>query len=583
VIFTPSEVSIYFGARVPSLKQTGSKQWRSACPVHSGKDPNFAVESDTGMAVCHSRCGRGWDMIGLEMELTGVTFPAAKRAVYALVGRPEPSYEDRDIEATYDYCREDGSVAYQVVRKCGKKFFQRRPDGNGGWIWGLGDNAPLPFHLPQLLKGDAVWVVEGEKDVLTLERYGKTATCNNGGAGNFNPELARWFTDKRIAILADNDDPGRKHALSVAAILKSTAKSVRIVELPCLPDKGDVTDFLAIKGSRIEDLSAAYTRAQDWTPEWVFSSSLRHDGDNYIRTMEQEIEAEGGLEKFWDFTLHEGISTPFHKLTSALGGGMRSGEVYVLGADQGSGKTSLALQFALAAIRKRHGVLMYSLEMGWRDVFQRLIAIEARVDLLEYQLAQRRRDIVTAYTKALGDAGRELMQYRLLVNIRCGITPEYLVEECQRLKKNERIDLVIVDHMQLMATTGSVRGDYEKFTAISRAMKGTAKAINCPILLVSQTSRNAAHQHRTEPEVSDLRGSGAIEEDAAAVFLLYPDKADSERAMADRTFTKGPVKTWLKLGKNRYGLTGLQLELLHFKRFTRFDPVMKEDEYGNAN
>jgi hypothetical protein len=53
--------------------------------------------------------------------------------------------------------------------------------------------------------------------------------------------------------------------------------------------------------------------------------------------------------------------------------------------------------------------------------------------------------------------------------------------------------------------------------------------------------------------------------------------------MADRTFTKGPVKTWLKLGKNRYGLTGLQLELLHFKRFTRFDPVMKEDEYGNAN
>jgi KaiC/GvpD/RAD55 family RecA-like ATPase len=522
-------------------------------------------------------------MIGLEMELAGTIFPAAKKAVYALVGRPEPSWADAEIQATYDYCREDGTVAYQVVRKCGKKFFQRRPDGRAGWTWGLGNEAPLPFHLPELLKGKAIWIVEGEKDVLTMERHGKTATCNNGGAGNFNPELARWFAGKRVAILSDNDEPGRKHALLVAEILNPVAKSLRIVELPGLPPHGDVTDFLAIKGNRIEDVSAAYARAQDWTPEWVFSEPLRHEGDKYIRTLEQEIQAEGGLDRFWDFTLHEGVDTPFSKLTSALGGGMRAGEVYVLGADQGTGKTSLALQFALAAIRKRHGVLMYSLEMGWRDVFQRLVAIEARVDLLEYQLTQRRKGTVDGEAKALFSAVRELMQFRLLVNVRCGITPEYLVEECQRLKKNERIDLVIVDHMQLMGTTGSVRGDYEKFTAISRAMKDTAKAINCPILLVSQTSRNAAHQHRTEPEVSDLRGSGAIEEDAAAVFLLYADAKDVERTLENSTFTKGPVKTWLKLGKNRYGLTGLYLELLHFKRFTRFELAAKEQEYGTEN
>ncbi|MFH1111020.1 MAG: DnaB-like helicase C-terminal domain-containing protein, partial [Planctomycetota bacterium] len=545
--------------------------------------PNFAVEAETGMALCHSQCGRGWDMIGLEMELAGTIFPAAKKAVYALVGRPEPSWSDAEIQATYDYCREDGTVAYQVVRKCGKKFFQRRPDGKGGWIWGLGDNPPLPFHLPELLKGKAIWIVEGEKDVLTMERHGKTATSNNGGAGNFSPELAPWFAGKRVAILPDNDEPGRRHALLVAATLQPVAKSIRIVELPGLPEHGDVTDFLAIKGNRIEHVSEAYARAQDWTVEWVFAFPLKHEGDKYIRTLEDEIRAEGGMERFWDFRLHEGVATPFSKLTSALGGGMRAGEVYVLGADQGTGKTSLALQFALTAIRKRHGVLMYSLEMGWRDVFQRLVAIEAKVDLLEYQLAQRRGGLVDADAKELSAACRELMQYRLLVNVRCGVTPEYLVEECQRLKKNERIDLVIVDHMQLMATTGSVRGDYEKFTAISRAMKDTAKAIDCPILLVSQTSRNAAHQHRVEPEVSDLRGSGAIEEDAAAVFLLYPDKEDVERTLASSTFAKGPVKTWLKLGKNRYGLTGLYLELSHFKRFTRFELTAKEQEYGSEN
>ena len=579
--FSPFEVSAYYATRAPGVKQTGATQWRGGCPVHGGKDPNFAVEANTGMAACHSRCGgRGWDMIGLEMELSGSAFPAAKKAVYALVGRPEPAWEDRDIEATYDYCREDGSVAYQVVRKCGKRFLQRRPDGNCGWIWGLGDTAPLPFHLPELMRATkGVWVVEGEKDVLTLERAGKTATCNNGGAGNFRVELARWFAGKPVAILPDNDEPGRNHALKVAEILAPVAKSVRIVELQGLPEKGDVTDYLRIKGNKIEDLSAAYARAQDWTPEWIFSAPLVHPGDKYIRTLEQEIEAEGGLERFWDFRLHEGVETPFRKLTDVLGGGMRAGEVYVLGADQGSGKTSLALQFALAAIKKHKGVLFYSLEMGWRDVFQRHVAMEARVDLLEYQTSQRRGLDTTLTADALGRAGRELMHLRLLVNVRCGLTPDYLVEECDRLRKTESIRLVIVDHMQLMATTGSVRGDYEKFTAISRAMKETAKAIDCPILLVSQTSRAAAYQHRAEPEVSDLRGSGAIEEDAAGVFLLYPDKDDVERATANHTFTKGPVKTWLKVGKNRYGLSGCRLELAHYKCFTRFDLIEKGD-YG---
>ncbi len=283
------------------------------------------------------------------------------------------------------------------------------------------------------------------------------------------------------------------------------------------------------------------------------------------------------MERFWDFTLHDGVQTPFQKLTRSLGGGMRAGEVYVLGADQGSGKTSLALQFALKAIINRRGVLFYSLEMGWRDVFQRLVAIHARVDLLEFQWAQRRRESVALEARKLHASSVELMAYRLLVNVKSGITPEHLVEECARLKKRERIDLVIVDHMQLMASTGSPRGDYEKFTAISRAMKGTAKEIDCPILLVSQTSRTANKDHRPELEVSDLRGSGAIEEDAAAVMLLYADREDCRRAQLDRTFSKGPIKTWLKIGKNRYGLAGNHLELLHFKGCTRFDLAAQEE------
>jgi replicative DNA helicase len=106
-------------------------------------------------------------------------------------------------------------------------------------------------------------------------------------------------------------------------------------------------------------------------------------------------------------------------------------------------------------------------------------------------------------------------------------------------------------------------------------MKQTAVDVNVPVLLVSQTSRSNSKEKR-ELEVSDLRGSGAIEEDAAAVFLLFEDKEDTKNALAidgGRRYAQGPLKTYLKVGKNRYGMQGVYLALLHFKSLTRFDIV----------
>ena len=165
---------------------------------------------------------------------------------------------------------------------------------------------------------------------------------------------------------------------------------------------------------------------------------------------------------------------------------------------------------------------------------------------------------------------------------RSGVTPAYLPKESVRLKKRQPIHLVVVDHMQLMAASGSVRGDYEKFTAISRACKETAMQMKVPLLLLSQTSRAHSADKRTSIEVHDLRGSGAIEEDAAAVLLLYPDKSDADRAVKDGSFPRGPVKTWLKVGKNRYGIQGGFIPLTHWKRYTRFDLPTGEDAAEDA-
>lgn len=577
--FNRSEIETYFAERVPGLRQTNQREWRGKCPVHNGDGENFAVNTETGQCFCHSRCGQGWDLISLEMAITGKGFADAKEEVFRITGRPDIPWNERDIEATYDYTDAAGRLLYQVVRRTGKKFQQRRPDNRGGWAWGLAGCARVPYCLPELAGSEFAYIVEGEKDVHTLRRLGCVATCNNGGAGNFADELAPYFDGKHICILPDNDEPGRQHALGVATRLSQVAASIRIVELPGLPAKGDVSDFVAAGGD-LEEIGRRYEQAVDWTPEWEFSTSVPHEGDQFIRTLRQHIEAVGGLDRFWDLTLQKGVPTPFEKLTKALAGGLQKGEMYVIGSNQGAGKTSLALQFAIAAIRARHGVLMMSMEMDWTQVFQRMVAIEARIDLKDYRERLNEGFYTRDIRDALDAASKELMDYSLNVHVKTGVTTEFLTDEVRRLKKRENIDLVIVDHLQLMAATGTVRGDYEKFTSISRHMKEVAKDLAIPILLVSQTSRANSFKDRIELDVSDLRGSGAIEEDAAAVMLLYPDKDSYQQHKDAQTLHIGPIKTWIKLGKNRYGPSGQALPLWHYKPITRFDYVGDYSEAG---
>lgn len=572
--FNLSEVRAYYSVRVPKLKWVDVKELRCPCPVHGGTGLNFTVKTETGMGFCHSSCGKGWDILGLEMALSGRDFITSKAAVWEIMGRQKIAYSDRDIEATYDYTDSTGKLLYQVVRKAGKKFSQRRQGPDGKWIYGLADAKPVPFQLPLLRTASVCAVTEGEKDALSLTRAGIVATCNNGGAGNFKPELAAYFAGKDVMILPDNDEPGRKHAMAVARILAPVARSVRIVEIPGLPVKGDVGDYLQRSGTA-ESLMQLYVGATDWIEGWEYESAIPDENDKHLRNPAQLVEEMGGMDAFWSrSSLREGIPTPWHKLNQRLGGGLRGGEVYVLGANSGQGKTSLAMQFVWHALKNRHGVLVFSMEMTWIDVFQRMIAMQAKVDLTDFRALQKEAPTSPELADMRFRLQRytwELTQLPLLVSNKTRVTPDYLLKESARLQKSKRISLVVVDHMQLMSASKSVRGDYEKFTDISRATKETAMALGAPVLLVSQTSRNNSHDKRVELEVSDLRGSGAIEEDAAAVMLLYDDKDDRENTKKQGTYNVGPVKTWLKLDKNRFGAGMCYMPLLHYKTHTRFE------------
>lgn len=158
------------------------------------------------------------------------------------------------IVTTYDYRDASGSLVYQVVRLVPKTFRQRKPDGKGGWSWSIKGVAPVPYRLPELLAApDApVYIVEGEKDADRLASLGVVATCNSGGAGKWLAAHAKHLHGRRVVVLPDNDEAGADHARQVARTLEGIAADVRIVALPNLPTKGDVSDWLDAGGTVAE-------------------------------------------------------------------------------------------------------------------------------------------------------------------------------------------------------------------------------------------------------------------------------------------------------------------------------------------
>jgi putative DNA primase/helicase len=182
------------------------------------------------------------------------------------IGADNRPSEDR-IAATYDYRVKDSALLYQTVRlRNPKDFFQRRPDGGGGWINNLKGVRRVPYRLPDVLaSGDAVVIiVEGEKDADRLAALGLVATTNVGGASKWRDEYSEHLRGRRVAILPDNDDAGRAHSEQVARSLHGVAGEVCILDLPGLPEKGDVSDWLDAGGTVVE-LQRLAKDAPGWT------------------------------------------------------------------------------------------------------------------------------------------------------------------------------------------------------------------------------------------------------------------------------------------------------------------------------
>jgi hypothetical protein len=235
------------------------KNWIARCPAHDDRQASLSIgqgSDGTTLLKCFAGCSTDTVVAALGMEMANLFPPKAKKV-------------KKEIVATYDYRDETGKLLYQAVRYEPKGFNQRRPDGNGGWIYNLKDTRRVLYRLPELMAANkqcTVFLCEGEKDVDGLIEIGLIATTNAMGAGKWRDEYADFLAGFEVVILPDNDDPGRAHAEFAAKSLQGKATVVKVIELPGLKPKGDVRDWLDAGGDA-ETLCVMAENAPAWTPK----------------------------------------------------------------------------------------------------------------------------------------------------------------------------------------------------------------------------------------------------------------------------------------------------------------------------
>ena len=254
--FTFEQARAYFAYRNPgeSIPSRPSFMWR--CPFHGDRTESMSVNLDKGgLWTCHA-CNIGGGLYEYEKQMfPGRSSEEHWQQIYKATGaKPDASgkkaFDRGPVVATYRYEDEDGKLLFEKQRHQPKSFTQRAPDGKG-WRYSLEGVRKVLYRLPRIITAQVVFITEGEKDAdaiaaleLTFNDRSIIATCNFDGAGKWRDEYGPYLAGKRVVIFPDNDDAGRAHAKTVAASAIKFARSVKVVMLPDLPEKGDISDYL---------------------------------------------------------------------------------------------------------------------------------------------------------------------------------------------------------------------------------------------------------------------------------------------------------------------------------------------------
>jgi AAA domain/Toprim domain len=332
--FSPAQVAAALGgkARGNSITAPGPGHSKGDKSLHITIDPSapdgFLVHSFAGEAPL--------DLKDHVREKLGIgRWEPTKKSTNDSIIRMSERVKPKTPAAEYVYQLEGGTPYLRVKRTADKQFYQQHWNGSG-WVNGAPQGPKIPYRLPELLAAehDTILIVEGEKDVDALSSRGLLATTNAGGAEKWTEDLNRYFQGRDIYILPDNDAAGERHAKQVAKHLTTVAREIRIVRLPGLPEKGDVSDWLAAGGT----------------------------ADELARLMEATPKIEEGAEPRLIVSSAEFIAG-FVPPDYLIDGLVQRRFVYSLTAPTGTGKTAVALLLC-ACVALGRPVGEYQLERG---------------------------------------------------------------------------------------------------------------------------------------------------------------------------------------------------------------------------
>lgn len=239
-----------------------------------------------------------------------------------------------------------------------------------------------------------------------------------------------------------------------------------------------------------------------------------------------------------------GISSGLYDLDYYTSGWQPS-DLIVLAGRPSMGKTALAMLFARKATDKGHNVGVFSLEMSSGQLVNRLLATESGINLLNLRSGRLTDDD----WRKLGDAGGNLWNHKIFIDDRGGMSVLQIRDASLRLQRRAGLDLVIVDYLQLGTSIGENQN--VRIAAMSAGLKALAKELNVPVILLSQLNRAVEGREKKRPTMSDLRDSGAIEQDADLILLLY-----RAAAYPDMATDGNQHEAEIIIAKQRNGPTG---------------------------
>ncbi len=261
-----------------------------------------------------------------------------------------------------------------------------------------------------------------------------------------------------------------------------------------------------------------------------------------------------------------GILTGFTDIDSYTTG-LHPSEYVIVAGRPSMGKTSFVMNVVTTVAEQGKAVAIFSLEVSREQLGQNLLCSFSRVD------AQRLRKKALSHNEwqELTDGANRLGQLKIFIDDSPGLSPLALKAKARRLHRNQKLDLVVIDYLQLMETPGSENRQQE-VSVISRSLKALARELEVPVIAISQLSRGVESREQHRPRLSDLRESGAIEQDADLVLLLFRE----EYYYPDKEEAKGKAEAII--AKQRNGPTGT-VELTFMAQFMRFEnlTVRRED------